>query len=81
MMGRYGSAPVTLDVKESQGRILFTWVLHKMKRNGDVVLLASDGIVWGIWVLVVRFLPFCLVVPKDLLKFVATKGYRYQLSS
>ena len=81
MMGRYGSAPVTLDVKESQGRILFIWVLHKMKRNGDVVLLASDGIVWGIWVLVVRFLPFCLVVPKDLLKFVATKGYRYQLSS
>lgn len=81
MMGRYGSAPVTLDVKESQGRILFTWVLRRMMRNGGVVLLTSDGIVWGIWVLVVRFLPFCLVVTKDLLKFVATKGYRYQLSS
>ena len=40
-----------------------------------VVLLTSDGIVWGIWVLVVRFLLFCLVVTKDLLKFVATKGY------
>lgn len=75
MMERYGSAPVILDVKELQGRILF------IRAKWDVELLTSEGMEWGIWTLVVRFLPFCLVVTKIIYKFAHVKGYRYQLSS
>ena len=38
-------------------------------------MLISDGIEWGIGLLVVGFLCFCLVVTGDYLNFVVSMGY------